>query len=428
MGGRIDDIAVSESDPSIIYLGYAVGGVCKSENNGTTFEPVFDEQTTASIGDIAIHPTNPNIVYVGTGEPNNRQTSSFGDGIYKTTDGGKTFTHIGLRETQTIARIVIDPRNPETVYVAVPGHLFGPNTERGVYKTTDGGRNWNMVKFIDEDTGFTDIAIDPVNTNILYAASYQRRRMGCCFNGGGPGSALWKTTDGGKTLDEADVGPAARHLRPHRARRLALEPQRRLRADRSRSDRAAADDRRERSGRGDREHAGRRGGGAGSACRNHAVRRGCRGWPDAARRQPRPQAGALRLQAAAGVAVAASPTTGATTPGPARGFGRGDAAGRRHDAGAAPARSRPRRHLPLRQQGRELDARQQLQRAADVLQPDSASIRRTTRRSTSPGCRSRSRSTAARRSRRSTKRAATARRATSTSTRSGSIRRTRSTC
>src|SRR4030095_12979611 len=113
MGGRIDDIAVSESDPNIIYLGYAVGGVFKSENNGVSFEPVFETYGTASIGDIAIHPRDPNIVYVGTGEANNRQTSSFGDGVYKTTDGGKTFTHIGLKETQTIARIVIDPKNPE---------------------------------------------------------------------------------------------------------------------------------------------------------------------------------------------------------------------------------------------------------------------------------------------------------------------------
>ena len=199
MGGRIDDIAVSESDPNIIYLGYAVGGVFKSENNGTTFEPVFDTYGTASIGDIAIHPTNPNIVYVGTGEANNRQTSSFGDGIYKTTDGGKTFTHLGLRETQTIARIVIDPKNPDTVYVASPGHLFGPNPDRGIYKTTDGGTTWNKVKFIDDDTGFSDIAIDPSNSNTLYASSHQRRRSGCCFNGGGPGSAIWKTTDAGKT-------------------------------------------------------------------------------------------------------------------------------------------------------------------------------------------------------------------------------------
>ncbi len=199
MGGRIDDIAVSESDPNIIYIGYAVGGVFKSENNGVSFEPVFQTYGTASIGDIAIHPTNPNIVYVGTGEPNNRQTSSFGDGIYKTTDGGKTFTRLGLMDTQTIARIVIDPKNPETVYVASPGHLFGPSPDRGIYKTTDGGRTWNKIKFIDDDTGFTDIALDPSNSNIIYAASYQRRRSGCCFNGGGPGSGLWKSTDAGKT-------------------------------------------------------------------------------------------------------------------------------------------------------------------------------------------------------------------------------------
>ncbi len=148
MGGRIDDVEAAPSDASIIYIGYSNSGVWKSDNNGTTFTPVFDEHPTASIGDIAIHPTNPNIVYVGTGEANNRQTSSFGDGIYKTIDGGKT---------------------------------------------------WNNVKFIDEDTGFTDLAMDPANSSILYAASYQRRRLGCCFNGGGPGSAIWKTTDAGKT-------------------------------------------------------------------------------------------------------------------------------------------------------------------------------------------------------------------------------------
>ena len=199
MGGRIDDIAVAESDPSIIYLGYAVGGVFKSENNGTTFEPIFDEYPTTSIGDIAIHPADPNIVYVGTGEANNRQTSTFGNGIYKTIDGGKTFQHLGLEDTQTIARVVIDSKNPETVYVAALGHLFGPNKARGVYKTTDGGKSWLLVKFIDEDTGFTDIALDPSNSSIIYAASYQRRRLGCCFNGGGPGSGLWKSTDAGKS-------------------------------------------------------------------------------------------------------------------------------------------------------------------------------------------------------------------------------------
>src|SRR5689334_20268722 len=198
MGGRIDDIEVAPSDPNVIYVGYAVGGVFKSHDNAVSFQPIFQTYGSASIGDIAIHPTNPDIAYVGTGEPNNRQTSSFGDGMYKTTDGGKTFTHIGLRETQSIGRVVLDPRNSNVVYVAAAGALFGPNADRGIYKTTDGGRSWTKVKYIDEHTGFTDIAIDPSNPNVLYAASYQRRRTGCCYNGGGPGSALWKSEDAGR--------------------------------------------------------------------------------------------------------------------------------------------------------------------------------------------------------------------------------------
>src|SRR6478672_8618771 len=206
MGGRIDDIEVAPSDPNVIYVGYAVGGVFKSADNGVSFHPVFETYGSASIGDIAIHPTNPDIVYVGTGEPNNRQTSSFGDGLYKSTDGGKTFSHIGLRETQTIARIVIDKNNPEVVYVASPGHLFGANPERGIFKSTDGGKTWNKIKFIDDNTGFTDIAIDPSNSSILYAASYQRRRTSCCFNGGGPGSAVWKSEDAGRTWNKLSAG------------------------------------------------------------------------------------------------------------------------------------------------------------------------------------------------------------------------------
>jgi len=201
MGGRVDDIEVAPSDPNVIYVGYATGGVFKSDNNGTTFTPVFETNGSASIGDIAIHPTNANVVYVGTGEANNRQTSSFGDGIYKSEDGGKTFSNVGLKETQTIARIVIDPKSPDVVYVAAPGHLFGPSPDGGVYKTTDGGKTWAKIKYIDENTGFTDIAMDPSNPRILYAASYQRRRSGCCYNGGGPGSALWKSDNAGQSWE-----------------------------------------------------------------------------------------------------------------------------------------------------------------------------------------------------------------------------------
>lgn len=199
MGGRIDDFAVVESNPSTYFIAYATAGLWKTINNGTTFEPVFDTYPTASVGDVAVCQTDPSIVWVGTGEPNNRQSSTFGDGVYKSTDGGKTFTNIGLKETQSIARVVIDPKDANTVYVAALGHMFAPNKERGIYKTTDGGKNWALVKFIDEDTGFTDLAIDPVDTKTLYAASYQRRRTSFGFNGGGPGCALWKTTDAGKT-------------------------------------------------------------------------------------------------------------------------------------------------------------------------------------------------------------------------------------
>src|SRR5215510_13077313 len=199
MGGRIDDITAVEQNPYIIYVAFATNGVWKSTNNGTTFTPIFDTYGTGSIGDVAIAPSDPNIVWVGTGEANNRQSSSFGDGIYKSTDAGKTFTKMGLEDSQTISRIVIDPKDPNTVYVAVLGHLFGANKERGIYKTTDGGKTWNNVKFIDEDTGFTDIVIDSIDTKTLYAASYQRRRTSWGFNGGGPGSGLWKTVDAGKT-------------------------------------------------------------------------------------------------------------------------------------------------------------------------------------------------------------------------------------
>jgi photosystem II stability/assembly factor-like uncharacterized protein len=206
MGGRVDDIAVVESDPSIIYLGFATGGIWKSTNNGTTWSPIFDTYPVSSIGDIAITPSNPDVIYVGTGESNNRQSSSFGAGVYKSLDGGKTFQEAGLKDTQSIGRIVVHPKDPNIAYVAAVGHLFGPNQERGLYKTTDGGKTWTNTKFIDENTGFTDVVMDPTNPNVLIAASYQRRRTPWGFNGGGTGSGLWKTTDGGKTWTKLTNG------------------------------------------------------------------------------------------------------------------------------------------------------------------------------------------------------------------------------
>lgn len=213
MGGRIDDFAVVETDPSTFYTATASGGVFKTINGGVTFEPVFDDQEVSTVGDVAIAPSDPSVLYVGTGEPNNRQSSSWGNGVYKTTDAGKTWTHAGLRDTHHIGRIVVHPRSPEVAYVAALGHLWGPNKERGLYKTGDGGKSWLNTKFIDEDTGFVDVAMDPESPDTLYAASYQRRRTPFGYNGGGPGSALWKTSDAGaswkrltKGLPEGELG------------------------------------------------------------------------------------------------------------------------------------------------------------------------------------------------------------------------------
>jgi photosystem II stability/assembly factor-like uncharacterized protein len=199
MSGRIVDLAVVESDTSIIYAASATGGLWKTTDNGITFAPVFEDQPVHSIGAIALSQSNPQIVWVGTGERANRQSSSWGDGVYKSTDAGKTWTNMGLRDTLHIGRILLHPANPDTVYVAAPGHLWGPNKERGLFKSTDGGRTWRNVLFVDEDTGVIDVAMDPADPDTLYAAAYQRRRQPYGFHGGGPGSGLRKSTDGGET-------------------------------------------------------------------------------------------------------------------------------------------------------------------------------------------------------------------------------------
>ena len=206
MGGRIADLAVVESDPATFYAGTASGGVWKTENAGITFTHVFRDEATASVGDVTVAPSNPNVVWVGTGEPQNRQSSPWGGGVYRSTDAGRTWTHLGLENTHHIGRIQVHPRDPDVAYVAAVGHLWGPNPERGVYRTTDGGESWERVLFVDEDTGAIDLAMDLADPKTLFAAMYQRRRRAWGFNGGGPGSGIHRTTDGGDTWTELTDG------------------------------------------------------------------------------------------------------------------------------------------------------------------------------------------------------------------------------
>jgi len=209
-GGRIVDIAVGGESPRRIYVASATGGLWKSTNEGTSWEPLFDRESVASIGDVTVDPTNPDTVWIGSGEVNPRNSVSWGDGVYKSTNGGKTWTNVGLKDTRHIGRIVIDPRNPNVVYVGALGHLWGPNKDRGVFKTTDGGQTWTSSLFINADTGVSDLAMDPFDGNTIYAAAYEVRRDG--FPGGdpekgwGPGSGIYKTTDAGRTWRKLTEG------------------------------------------------------------------------------------------------------------------------------------------------------------------------------------------------------------------------------
>jgi photosystem II stability/assembly factor-like uncharacterized protein len=205
-GGRVDDIEAVAGQPQVIFVGAASGGVFKSVNNGVTWQSVFDRSGgMLSIGDLAIAPSDPNIVWVGTGEPNNRQSSSWGDGVYRSLDGGETWTHMGLRDTHHVGRVVIHPRDPNVVFVAALGHLWGANDERGLFRTRDGGRTWEKIFFIDRDTGVVDVAMD-ADGRTLFAAAYQRRRRAWGFVGGGAGSGLYKSLDGGSTWEKLKGG------------------------------------------------------------------------------------------------------------------------------------------------------------------------------------------------------------------------------
>ncbi|HEX5069023.1 MAG TPA: hypothetical protein VFV78_02310 [Vicinamibacterales bacterium] len=208
-GGRFVDFAVVESTPRIFYAVAATGGVWKTENGGGSYTQIFDSPTAGSYGAIAVSQSNPDILYLGTGEANNSRSSYWGDGVYKSTDAGRTWTNVGLKDSQHIGRIVIHPTDPNTVYVAALGHLYSENAERGLYKTTDGGKTWTKSlgpNVGGKDIGAIDVAMDPKNPLVLYAATYDKVRRPWTFAEGGPGSALHKTTDGGKTWTKLSGG------------------------------------------------------------------------------------------------------------------------------------------------------------------------------------------------------------------------------
>lgn len=198
-GGRIHDVEALPQDPATILVASASGGIWKSTNKGTTWTPIFENQPVSTFGDLAIAPSNPDIIWAGTGEQQNRQSTSWGNGVYRSLDGGATWTHLGLDETRHIGRVVVHPGNPDIAYVAALGNLWRPSEARGVFKTDDGGRTWQKVLFVDTLTGIVDLVMDPSTPNTLYAAAYQRLRRTWGFNGGGPGSGIYKTVDGGAT-------------------------------------------------------------------------------------------------------------------------------------------------------------------------------------------------------------------------------------
>ncbi len=205
MSGRIAALDAVAEDPLTIYAGAASGGVWKSIDGGTSFKPVFDDHVQ-SIGAIAIDPNDKEVVWVGSGESWTRNSTSIGDGVYKTTDGGDSWKRMGLEDSERIARIVVDPRDSNVVYVCATGHLWNANDERGLYKTTDGGESWEAVLQVDDDTGCADVSMDPEDSQILYAGMWQFRRQPWIFDSGGPGSGLYKTTDGGASWRELTNG------------------------------------------------------------------------------------------------------------------------------------------------------------------------------------------------------------------------------
>ncbi|HEX7198153.1 MAG TPA: glycosyl hydrolase, partial [Dongiaceae bacterium] len=206
-GGRTVGAAGIAAQPNVFYIGVNNGGIWKTDDFGRTWKPLFDDQPTGSIGAIALAPSDPNIIYAGSGEGLQRPDLSIGDGMYKSTDAGKTWTHLGLRDAQQIPAIIVDPRNPNRLFVAVLGHPYGTSTERGVFRSTDGGQSWQKVLYKDDRTGAIDLAFDPRNPQNVYAVLWQAQQ-GPWENGAfsGPNSGLFKSTDGGTTWNPIGAG------------------------------------------------------------------------------------------------------------------------------------------------------------------------------------------------------------------------------
>ncbi|MDZ7631111.1 MAG: hypothetical protein U5K74_07125 [Gemmatimonadaceae bacterium] len=206
MGGRITDVEGIPAPSKTFYVATAGGGIWKTTNAGTTFKPIFENQRCIAMGDIAIAPSDTNIIYVGTGEQNSRNSISPGCGVFKSTDGGRTWASLGLPETEHIGRLQVHPRDPNTVYMAVLGSAWKTSRARGLYKTTDGGKSWSVIKFVSERAGFIDVQLDPTNPDIVWASSYERLRGPYFLQSGGAGSALWKSTDAGATFTKVSGG------------------------------------------------------------------------------------------------------------------------------------------------------------------------------------------------------------------------------
>jgi photosystem II stability/assembly factor-like uncharacterized protein len=210
--GRISDFAVNPENHSEIYVGVSAGNIWKTVNNGTTWSPIFDNYGAYAIGCLKMDPNNPFVVWAGTGENNHQRQLGYGDGVYKTEDGGASWKNMGLKDSRQIGMIEIDPRNSDVIYVAAEGSIWGPGGERGLYKTTDGGKTWNKVLDISENTGVNNIIMDPRNPDVLYATSEQRRRHVYTKIGGGPESAVYKSKDAGKTWDKVMKGLPSSHI------------------------------------------------------------------------------------------------------------------------------------------------------------------------------------------------------------------------